>query len=186
MKIPSVTIKPSKTVHSLHVLVGQSFNVDRLDQLSLSSTGGYTSSVIQTLGAAAGVTGNTNSTKSVLVSYFSRVQYAYKDRYLVSASLREDGSSRFGVNNQYGVFPSASVGWRIIDEDFMKNVRVLSDLKIRGSYGVNGNNNIGNYPSIPTIASYGYVFGATQAAVIGQAPNVIANPSIKWEKIANL
>lgn len=172
-------------IHSLHVLVGQSFNSDRLDQISISSNGGYTSSVIQTLGSAAGVTinaANSASGKSVLVSYFSRVQYGYKDKYLLSASLREDGSSRFGANHQYGVFPSASVGWRMIDENFMKNIRVLSDLKIRASYGVNGNNNIGNYPSIPTIASYGYSLGSTQAAVIGQAPNVLANPDIQWER----
>ncbi len=172
-------------VHSLHVLVGQSFNSDRLDQISISSNGGYTSSVIQTISSAAGVTinaGNSASGESVLVSYFSRVQYGYKDKYLLSASLREDGSSRFGANHQYGVFPSASVGWRMIDEDFMKNIRVLSDLKVRASYGVNGNNNIGNYPSIPTIASYGYVFGSTPAGVIGQAPNVLANPDIQWER----
>jgi TonB-linked SusC/RagA family outer membrane protein len=179
------TLNYTKTfheVHSLKVLIGQSFNEDRLDQVSLSSNGGFTSSVIQTLGAAAGVTGNTNSGKSVLVSYFSRVQYAYKDKYLVSASYREDASSRFGANNQYGKFPSASLGWRMIDEDFMKGVKVLSDLKIRVSYGVNGNNNIGNYSPIATLGSYGYVLGTTQGAVIGQAPNVLANPNLQWEK----
>jgi TonB-dependent starch-binding outer membrane protein SusC len=169
-------------VHSLHVLIGQAFNTDRLDQVSLSSNGGFTSSVIQTLGAAAGVTGNTNSSKNTFVSYFSRVQYAYKDRYLLSASLREDGSSRFGINNQYAKFPSVSLGWRIIDEDFMKSLTVLSDLKIRASYGVNGNYFIGNYSSIPTLGSYGYSLGTTQGAVIGQAPNVLANPDLQWEK----
>lgn len=170
------------SVHSLNVLLGQSYNIDRLDQVSISSTGGFTSSVIQTLGAAAGITGNTNSAQSTLVSYFSRVQYGYKDKYLLSASLREDGSSRFGANNKYGVFPSASIGWRIIEEKFMNSLQAVSDLKLRFSYGVNGSNNIGNYPSIPTIGSSGYVFGATQVAVIGQAPNVLANPNIQWEK----
>jgi TonB-dependent starch-binding outer membrane protein SusC len=168
--------------HSVNILLGQSYNLDRLDQVSLSSNGGYTSSVIQTLGAAAGVTGNTNSTQNVLVSYFGRVEYGFKDKYFLTAGLREDGSSRFGSNNQYGIFPSASVGWRMIEEDFMKNIRFVSELKLRASYGVNGNNNIGNYPSIPTLGSYGYVLGSTQAAVIGQAPNVLANPSIQWEK----
>jgi len=174
--------KVFNSVHSLNVLLGQSYNIDRLDQVSISSTGGFTSSVIQTLGAAAGITGNTNSAQSTLVSYFSRVQYGYKDKYLLSASLREDGSSRFGANNKYGVFPSASIGWRIIEEGFMNSLRAVSDLKLRFSYGVNGSNNIGNYPSIPTIGSSGYVFGATQVAVISQAPNVLANPNIKWEK----
>jgi TonB-linked SusC/RagA family outer membrane protein len=178
------TLNYTKTfndVHSLHILLGESFNEDRLDQVTLSSNGGFTSSVIQTLSAAAGVTGNTQSSKSTLFSYFARAQYAYKDKYLLSASLRRDGSSRFGANNQYGLFPSASLGWRMIDEDFMKNVRVLSDLKLRVSYGENGNNNIGNYGSIATLGSFGYVLG-TPTAVIGQAPNALANPSLQWEK----
>lgn len=171
--------------HNLTVLLGQSYNFDRLDQTSLSSVGGYTSSVIRTLGAAAGVTTTASGTQSgqnVLLSYFSRVQYAYKDKYLLSASLREDGSSRFGANNEYGVFPSASVGWRVIEEKFMNTVTAISDLKLRASYGVNGNNNIGNYSSIPTLGTSGYVFGATQAAAIGQSPNVLANPDLQWEK----
>jgi len=170
------------SVHSLNVLVGQSYNTDRLDQSTLSSVGGYTSSVIQTLNAAANVTGNTTGTKSVLVSYFSRVQYGFKDKYLLSASLREDGSSRFGANTKYGVFPSASLGWRVVQEDFMKRVPVISDLKLRASYGVNGNNSIGDYGSISTIGSYGYVLGSPQALAIGQAPNNLPNPDIQWEK----
>jgi TonB-linked SusC/RagA family outer membrane protein len=170
------------SVHSLNVLVGQSYNTDRLDQSSLSSVGGYTSSVIQTLNAAAAVTGSSNSTKSVLVSYFSRVQYGFKDKYLLSASLREDGSSRFGANTKYGIFPSASVGWRIIQESFMKRIPVMSDLKLRFSYGVNGNNSIGDYGSISQIGSYGYVLGSPQALAIGQAPSNLPNPDIQWEK----
>lgn len=169
-------------VHNLSVLLGQSYNLDRLDQSALASVGGYTSSVIRTLGAAAAISGSTTSSQSVLLSYFSRVQYSYKDKYLLSASLREDGSSRFGANNQYGIFPSASVGWRVIEEHFMDKVTAVSDLKLRASYGVNGNNNIGNYPSIPTLGTSGYTFGATQIGAIGQAPNVLANPNIQWEK----
>ena len=170
-------------IHSLNILIGQSYNLDRLDRTQLNSSGGYTSSVIQTLNAAAAVTGNTQSNQSVLLSYFSRLQYGFKDKYLLSASLRSDGSSRFGTNNQYGVFPSASLGWRVIEENFMKHITVLSDLKLRVSYGVNGNNNLPNdYASIATLGSAGYVLGATQAAVIGQAPNVLANPYLQWEK----
>lgn len=172
--------------HNLNVLVGHAYNIDRLDNLAIQSVGGFTSSSIQTLNAAAGIgftSGSTNniSTQSVLISYFSRVQYDYKHRYLLSASLRTDGSSRFGVNNRYGVFPSVSLGWRIIEEGFMKGLPVMTDLKLRASYGVNGNNNIGDY-NVPTLASYGYVLGATPAAAIGQAPNVIANPDLKWER----
>jgi TonB-linked SusC/RagA family outer membrane protein len=169
--------------HSLNVLVGQSYNFDHLDNASLSSVGGYTSSFIKTLNGAAATTGTSISTQSVLLSYFSRVQYSYKDKYLLSASLRTDGSSRFGANNQYGVFPSASLGWRIIEEKFMKPLTALSDLKLRLSFGVNGNNNLSNdYASISTLGSYGYVLGSTQAAASGQAPNNVANPDLKWEK----
>lgn len=170
-----------KKDHSLNLLAGYSYQWDRLDRASLSSSGGFTSPVIQTLNAAAAVTGNTTSTQSVLISYFSRLQYGYKDKYLLTASLRRDGSSRFGINNQFGTFPSASVGWLISNENFMKAVPVISQLKLRGSYGVNGNNNIPDY-DVPTLGSSGYVLGNGQVAVIGQAPNVLSNPDLKWEK----
>lgn len=169
--------------HSLNVLVGYSYNFDRLDRVTMSSNGGFTSAVIQTLNAAAAVTGNTTSSQSVLLSAFSRLQYGFQDKYLLSASIRRDGSSRFGANSQYGVFPSLSAAWVISKEAFMKNARVFSYLKLRASYGVNGNNNLGNdYASISTIGSAGYITGTTPGAVIGQAPNVIANPDLKWEK----
>jgi TonB-linked SusC/RagA family outer membrane protein len=172
-----------KEDHSLNVLAGYSYNYDRLDRASINSNTGFTNAAIQTLNAAAAVTGNTTSTQNVLISYFTRLQYGFKDKYLVTASLRTDGSSRFGINNQYGVFPSASLKWIVTREKFMQGVSALSDLSIRASYGVNGNNNLPNdYASIATIGSAGYVFGTTQAAVIGQAPNVLANPDLKWEK----
>lgn len=180
------TLSYSKTfnkVHDLDVLLGQSYNLDRTDNSSLASSGGFTSSVIQTLNAAAAVTGSSSATKNVLISFFSRVQYSYKDKYLLSASLREDGSSRFGSNTKYGLFPSASVGWRVIEENFMDQFPAFSDLKLRASVGVNGTNNLGSdYGPIPTLGAGGYVFGATQAAVIGQAPNKIANPDLQWER----
>jgi len=168
---------------SLNLLAGYSYNWDRLDRTTMSSNGGFTSAVIQTLNAAAAVTGNTQSNQSVLISYFGRMQYGYKDKYFLSASLRRDGSSRFGINNQYGVFPSASLKWIASDENFIKTIPVISDLKLRISYGVNGNNNLPNdYPWAATIGSFGYPFGTTPVAGIGQAPNVLANPDLKWEK----
>lgn len=169
--------------HSLNVLGGFSYNFDRLDGATLRSNGGFTSAVIQTLNAAAAVTGNTTSSKSVLLSYFGRLQYDFKDKYFFSGSIRRDGSSRFGINDQYGIFPAASVKWIVSDENFLHSSPVISDLKIRASYGINGNDNLPNdYASIATIGSYGYVLGTTPGAVIGQAPNVLANPDLKWEK----
>lgn len=172
-----------KREHSINVLAGFAYNWDHLDQTSLNSSGGYTSAAIQTLNAASAVTGNTTSTQSVLISYFGRLQYGYKDKYFLSGSLRRDGSSRFGINNQFGTFPSASIKWIVTQEDFMKSLSVLSDLGIRASYGVNGNDNLPNdYASIATIGSAGYVFGSPPAVAIGQTPNVLANPNLKWEK----
>ena len=104
------------------------------------------------------------------------MQYGYKGKYLLSASVRRDGSSRFGDNNKWGLFPSASIGWRLSEEDFMKNVSSVSDLKLRASWGKAGNYNIGDYSSISTLGFYNYDFGGTQAG--GQAPNRISNPDL--------
>ncbi|HEU5168676.1 MAG TPA: TonB-dependent receptor [Chitinophagaceae bacterium] len=172
-----------KNDHSINALAGFAYNQDRLDQSAISSSGGYTSASIQTLNAAAAVTGNTTSSQSVLISYFARLQYGFRDKYFFSGSIRRDGSSRFGVNNQFGIFPSVSLKWIVTEENFMRGISLISDLKLRASYGVNGNDNLPNdYASIATIGSTGYVLGGTPGVVIGQAPNVLANPDLKWEK----
>ncbi|MBW4888983.1 TonB-dependent receptor [Mucilaginibacter sp. HMF5004] len=171
-----------KKVHTLSLLLGQSYNTDRLDNQSASSVGGYNNATVQTLSAAAGTSANSSATRSVLESYFARAQYSYKDKYLLLASIRSDGSSRFGENNKFGIFPAASLAWRVIQEDFMKKAPVFSDLKIRFSFGVNGNSNIGDYASISQIGNANIVAGGTPAATIGQAPSNLANPSLQWEK----
>ena len=175
--------KVIKEDHSLNVLAGYSYNYERLDRATISSNGGYSLAGIQTLNAAVGVTGNTTSTQNVLISYFSRLQYGFRDKYFLTASLRKDGSSRFGANNKFGTFPSASLKWIVTEENFMKPISLLSNFSLRASYGVNGNNNLGgDYPSLATLGTYGYVFGTTQGSVVGQAPNVLANPDLRWEK----
>ena len=166
---------------SLNLLAGYSYNWERLDRTSLSSNGGFTNAVVQTLNAAAAVTGNTTSTQNVLLSYYSRLQYSYKDKYFLTASLRRDGSSRFGMNTHWGTFPSVSLKWVVSDENFMKSVAFISDLKIRATYGVNGNNYLPDYAWAATLGSFGYPFGAP-ATGIGQAPNILANPDLKWER----
>ena len=169
-------------IHDLTILGGYAYNTDRFDRTQLNSSGGYTNSSIQTLNAAANVTGNTTSTQNVFISYFGRVQYSLHDKYLFLASLRRDGSSRFGINNQFALFPAASIGWRVIEENFMKQQKIFNDLKLRVSYGENGNNLLPGDYTAATLGSYGYSLGATQGAVIGQAPNVLANQSLQWEK----
>ena len=118
--------------------------------------------------------------ESALLSYLGRASYNFADRYLITLTGRADGSSRFGENNKWGFFPSAAFAWRLIDEGFMKNQKVFSDAKVRLSYGVTGNQEIGLYNSLATLSGNNYAFGGTN--VIGYATNSAApNPDLKWE-----
>ncbi len=115
-----------------------------------------------------------------LTSFLSRLTYNFKGKYLFTASVRSDGSSRFGANNRWGVFPSASVGWVVSDENFFKAVPKVSFAKIRASYGVTGNNNIGNYTQYARINNtVNAVFGNNVAP--GSAILSLANPNLGWE-----
>lgn len=166
--------------HELSALAGFAYNLTKLSTSLLSSAGGFNSSTITTLNAAASVTGNTNETQNVLLSYFGRIQYGFKGKYLLSASVRRDGSSRFGDNNKWGLFPSASLGWRVSEENFLKNQQAISELKVRASWGQAGNYNIGDYSGIATLGFGNYDFGGAQVG--GQAPNRVSNPDLTWEK----
>jgi TonB-linked SusC/RagA family outer membrane protein len=121
-----------------------------------------------------------------LFSYVSRLNYNYREKYILSFNFRRDGSSNFLEENRYGNFPSVSAAWRISEEGFMSSVRFIQDLKLRGSYGVVGNQNIGGlrFQSTYTTAGgrYGYSLGATPALVIGLHPGVLGNPDLSWEK----
>ncbi|GAB3894433.1 TonB-dependent receptor [Spirosoma agri] len=115
-----------------------------------------------------------------LTSYLSRLTYNYKGKYLFTAAVRADGSSRFGANNQFGTFPSASVGWVLSDENFLKPIQAVSFAKVRASYGVIGNNNIGNYTSYALVNNTtNAVFGSTVAT--GAVVTSLANPNLGWE-----
>ncbi len=115
-----------------------------------------------------------------LTSYLSRLTYNYKGKYLFTAAVRTDGSSRFGANNQFGTFPSASVGWVLSDENFLKPVPQVSFAKVRASYGIIGNNNIGNYTSYALVNNTtNAVFGSTVAP--GSVVTSLANPNLGWE-----
>lgn len=168
-----------KDRHNLSLLAGYAYNSGKLESASLNSNGGFSSNVITTLNAANGITGNTTELRNVLISYFGRAQYNYSEKYLFSASLRRDGSSRFGANTKWGLFPSASVGWRLSEEAFMKGITPVNDLKLRASFGTAGNYNIGDYSTLPTLATANYTFNGTNA--IGQAPGGVINPDLTWE-----
>jgi TonB-dependent starch-binding outer membrane protein SusC len=123
--------------------------------------------------------GGANS--SSLFSVFGRVMYDYKGRYSFTGIVRRDGSSRFGPNNRYGWFPSVGVSWILTEEKFMPKIEALSMLKFRASYGVNGNENIGDYQFISTIdQSRGYIYSGGR--LIGASPSYIENADIKWEQ----
>jgi len=122
-----------------------------------------------------------------LISYYGRVQYQFADKYLLQGSLREDGSSAFGINNRYGLFPAVSAGWRIINEDFMKQIPAFSDLKLRAGYGVSGNSlGFNAFSSILVYGSQGngskFIYNGNVTNAIGPVRN--DNPNLKWESTA--
>jgi TonB-linked SusC/RagA family outer membrane protein len=116
-----------------------------------------------------------------LLSYVGRANYSYKDRYLFTATVRRDGSSRFGENNKYGTFPSASLAWRLTQEPFFKNITFFDDLKIRAGYGETGNQNIGNYSFASVLTSAVYNFNGT--VVPAEIALNAANPNLHWETV---
>jgi TonB-linked SusC/RagA family outer membrane protein len=177
------TLSYNKTINSVHdiaAVVGFTYNSEKIDNQTMSSNGGYSKDGVITLNAANGITGKTTETKNFLLSYLGRVQYSYDGKYMVSASIRRDGSSRFGDNTKWGYFPSASVGWRISEEKFMSTIPFISDLKIRGSWGKAGNYSIPDYGAIPILGTNNYSFNG--ASIIGQSPAGPVNPDLTWEK----
>ena len=119
-----------------------------------------------------------------LIAFFGRISYDFDGKYMFTASLRHEGSSKFGVDNKWGNFPAVSVGWRISQENFMKNIKWVNDLKLRADYGVTGNQDFGSYNSLNTMTGFGYYYyGGKYFQVWGPSKNV--NPDLKWEKGKN-
>ena len=173
------------TKHNLNALAGYTIQTNSQDLVRASSQNyptdqlGYNDLSLGTtfLAPASGVL------SSKLVSYLGRVNYGFDRRYLVTGTVRVDGSTRFGAGNKYGVFPSGSFAWRVIEESFMRPLeKVMNDLKLRVSYGLTGNQEIGLYQSLPLLSNYATVFG--NALATGIAPSTIANPDLKWETTA--
>ncbi|MDR1226146.1 MAG: TonB-dependent receptor [Prevotellaceae bacterium] len=133
---------------------------------------------------AGGAAGN----RYALVSYFGRLSYSFAERYMLEFTLRRDGSSRFGANNRFAVFPSVSLGWNVTNESFMESrPEWFNYLKVRGSWGKNGNDAIGDYRYTVTMNSgNNYIWGGQglEAIVVGTKPNGISNPDIQWEATA--
>jgi TonB-linked SusC/RagA family outer membrane protein len=177
------TLNYNKTFnkHQITALAGYTVQKERGTSSFLTSNN-YPNNLVPTLSATSGII--TNGSSDVyewsLVSYLARLNYNYNSKYYLTASIRTDGSSRFGSNHKYGVFPSTALAWRISDETFMKDIRYVSELKLRASYGKTGNNSIGNYEHFATINYLKYDLGG--AAISGFGPAKLANPDLTWEK----
>jgi len=166
--------------HSLQVLGG--FTLQRSTGFASDMVGrDFPDNSVPYLSAATRFTTNTSSFNAwTLMSFLGRVNYSYKDRYLLQASVRRDGSSRFGDNHKWGTFPSIGAGWVASDEAFLKHVPSLSLLKIRASYGLTGMNEIGNYTTAASIGNANYTFSGGLSP--GKVQNSLSNTNLAWER----
>lgn len=163
--------------HDLEAVVGMEFNDTRRRFQSVTGIE-FPTDDFQTIGSAAEITaGNGTLTQYNFLSYFARATYAFKDRYLLKASIRRDGSSRFGANVRYGTFAAVSAGWIVSEENFLKDSETLNFLKLRGSWGQSGNAEIGDF------ASLGLYGGISYNQRPGISPTQPANPNLTWERV---
>lgn len=165
--------------HTINALAG--FTVQENTFLSADFDGDeYPDDDIETLNAASDITGGTGEESWALVSYLARVNYDFQNKYLITGTVRRDGSSRFGSENRWGLFPSGALGWRVSEEPFMDDLNWLSELKLRASYGISGNFNIGNYTHLSQVTTNDYVFGGSRAP--GKGLNTMGNINLGWER----
>ncbi|MGI4740346.1 MAG: SusC/RagA family TonB-linked outer membrane protein [Janthinobacterium lividum] len=171
--------------HHFDVLVGESYQ--RADQKVTSAEGrGFPTNQFTRIASAAVKTGGNSSfgTGYSFLSYFGRVNYNFRGKYLLSGSVRRDGSSRFGANNRYGTFGAGSVGYLLSEESFLKDNKVISFLKLRASYGVTGNGEIGNFASRLFVSALPYAdqSGLAPGSVVnGVFVTSLGNPNLSWE-----
>jgi TonB-linked SusC/RagA family outer membrane protein len=166
-----------KTENRYNAIVGTYFPDEEMLSFNLAS------SLILDSPAVPGTTSFYYS--EAMVSYIGRLNYAYKGKYMLSASIRSDGSSKFAEGHKWGKFPAISAGWRASEESFLKNLKWLSNLKLRASYGLTGNNNIPQYSYMNSVNTSNYVTGSgTGILVPGMASNntILGNPDITWEQ----
>lgn len=169
--------------HNVGVLVGMESTKYAFEN-STATGNAFPNDLVRTLNASASgatTTATSSMVENSTVSYFARINYSYKDRYLVNVSVRRDGSSIFGPDQRWGNFPAASVGWRISDESFLSGIKNLSELKLRASYGLSGNNAFtNNYPHAALLSTDNYVFNNILAnGLFASSPE---NRRLSWEK----
>ena len=168
-------------VHNVTVVAGQSYQYSKF-QSSIAGVSGVTLPGIRTLDAGTLNPFARNSIEDyAFSSFYARLNYDYKEKYLIQLSARSDGSSRFGTNNKYGFFPAASVAWKISSEDFMQNQKVISDLRLRASLGRVGNAEVGNYDWRARLSPLRAYLGGTGVTVLN-----FANLDYSWENVEQL
>jgi TonB-dependent starch-binding outer membrane protein SusC len=182
------TLTFSKTyndVHNFSILGGYTYQTSMFRNSSISVSG-FSNNITENydLSAAENI-GNPSSGYSewTLASFLSRANYSYKGKYMITASIRADGSSRFGADHKWGYFPSGAVAWNVGDEAFMDGLGIISALKLRTSYGITGNTGLNPYQSLNRLSSVKFIYG-NHADVIGYVPTGIANSDLRWETTA--
>ena len=173
--------KKFKDVHNLSLTGLQSIQRDRDERTSISVNGiPVESASYHRLGDANQITGaNTDLIEWTLLSYMGRLNYDYKEKYLFTATVRMDGSSRFGANTKFGIFPSFALGWNLSEEPFIKSITEIDQLKLRASWGAIGNQAITPYQTQALLGRTAYAWD--NAAAYGYRPNTIGNPDLRWE-----
>lgn len=169
--------------HSFSVIAGYSAQKNRTTIETLNGqTGTFANGGVHYVSAAGQINGSSSYGENTLTSLYARINYGFQDKYLLSAAIRRDASSRFGENNKNASFPSMSAAWRIKQEKFMDNMDAISELKVRASYGLTGNNNIGDYTWQSYLVQNNYAFGAGNGGRnFGYMPGNITNPNLTWE-----
>nr|WP_294899166.1 TonB-dependent receptor [uncultured Pedobacter sp.] len=168
--------KTFKKNHNFNFLLGQSYQIFKSNATYVRGIGNIDNQITSISGSASIANFSQTTQENVLLSYFTRLNYNYKSKYLFSFLMRRDGSSRFGTANQFAYFPSVSGGWRFSEEKWSKKLNWLYDGKLRASYGVTGNQNIDNYASKGSNSRAGSYLG--NLAIVGDA---IPNSDLKWE-----
>lgn len=169
--------------HHLNILAGYTFQKEKSDYTIVTGTG-FADDNIQNIGGASAFTATADIGIWTLESYLARIQYDYASKYLFSAAIRRDGSSRFGVNNRWGNFPSISAGWVFSREDFFPKEGIISFGKLSTSWGQTGNNQIGTYGSKALVTNSNYVYGGSIAP--GYITTSAPNPDLGWEIASSL
>ncbi len=172
--------------HNLGLLAGTTAQENNYENLAGGKSGvvfdDFGNAFLNTAVNEESATAGGGAASSAILSYFGRVTYEFQNKYLFTGIVRVDGSSRFGANNRFGVFPSFSAGWVVSEESFLKGNNLIDFLKIRASWGQNGNQEIGDYRWASTIATgAGYSFGNGNVFTSGSVPSTVPNPDLEWE-----